>query len=137
LRFFAVVWTAYFLVVGIYWIWQILTSTEKIDTGEIFIFLIFGFLSSIFVQWLSGSLKNVYLEGNTLLVSNFLKQIRIPLSAVSHVDNPDWSSLRRIRILFDEPTEFGREIVFAPCIFEAKSIAAELKKRIKTDYLSL
>lgn len=72
-----------------------------------------------------------------LVVSNFIKQIHIPLSEISHVDNHDSSNLRRIKIIFKSETEFGKEIVFAPPMFEAKETAKLLKSKLETDYLSL
>lgn len=127
-RFYAIVWISFFPVYGLYWISNFLSSSERnLDVGRLILFILFGLISSIFVHFTAGILKNVFLDGNTLVISNFLKQIRIPLSEVSHVDNPDLSSLRRIKAIFRQPTEFGGEIVFAPPMFEAKEIAKLLK----------
>jgi len=137
-RLFAIAWILYFLTSGIYWVYKFSTSSEQsFDAGKLMLFILFGFGSSIFVHLIGGTLKKVYLEGDALVISIFLKQIRIPFSDISHVDNPDKTSLRRIKIILYKPSEFGEEIVFSPPLFEAKEIAGLLKSRIKTNYQSL
>lgn len=83
------------------------------------------------------NLKRVHLGKNELFVSNFKKEIAVPFSQISHIDSPENSSLRRIKILLKEPCEFGSMIIFIPSLFEAKEIANRLKSRIETNYLSL
>ncbi|MCU1290520.1 MAG: hypothetical protein JWN60_2749 [Acidobacteria bacterium] len=137
-RLFAIAWILFFSISGFNSIYKYLISLEKdFNVSDLILFILFGLISSIFVHFMLGKLKNVYLAGNTLIVSNFLKQITIPLSNVSHVDKPDISSLRRINIILKEPCEFGKEIVFAPAMFEAKRITNELKSKIETNYLSI
>lgn len=137
-RLYAIVWFLFFPVAGIYWLYRYFIFSEKVfDAGKLVLFILFALISSFFVHFMLGKLKNVFLDGNSLVVSNFFRQIRIPLSEVSHVDNPDLSSLRRIKIILHKPSEFGEEIVFAPPMFEAKETARILKSKIETNYLSL
>src|SRR5215203_582701 len=137
-RLYGIAWISFFPISGIYWIYVFFTSSEhNYNAGKIILFVLFGLISGIIVHFMVGTLKNVFLDGNTLVISNFSYTVRVPLSDVSHVDNPDRSSLRRIKIIFRQPTEFGKEIVFAPPMFEAKEIARLLKSKIDTNYLSL
>ena len=137
-RLFAFAWVSYFLIVGSYSICIFLSSSDSsFSCGKTLFFIIFGLASSIFVHFVAGSLKNVFLDGDNLIISNFVKQIRVPFSEISHVDNPDNTSLRRIKIIFHQPSEFGEEIVFSPCIFKRKEISELLKSKIEAYYLSL
>ena len=137
-RIYAIAWISFFPITGIYQFYKFLISFERnLNIQQVILFILFGFISSVFVYFMTGTLKNVFLEGDSLVISDFVKQIRVSFSEISHVDNPDISNLRRIKIIFHQPTEFGKEIVFAPPIFEAKEIAKLLKSKIGTNYLSL
>jgi hypothetical protein len=134
-RVFAAGWVIYFLLVGIYGVWEWLTVSNGSDApfsgGKLVGLIIFGLVSSIFVHLMAGSLKRVCIAGDKLLVSNYLKEIEIPLSQVEYVDGPDFSSLRRITLALRESSAFGEEIVFAPGLFEAGRVARELRDRIE------
>lgn len=137
-RIYAIAWISFFPIASIYDIYKFLILSERdVNIPKIILFILFGLVSSVFTHFMVGTLKNVFLEGDSLVISNFVKQIRVPFSEISHVDNPDYSNLRRIKIIFHQPTEFGKEIVFAPSWFDAKEIAKLLKSKIETDYLSL
>ena len=134
-RVFAAGWVIYFLLVGVYGMWKWLTVPNGSDApfsgGKLVGFIIFGLASSMFVHLMAGSLKSVFIAGDKLLVSNYLKEIEIPLSQVEYVDGPDWSSLRRITLALREPSEFGEEIIFAPGFFAAGRVGRGLRNRIE------
>ncbi len=137
-RLYAIVWILFFPISGFFGLYRYFSFSEKVfNAGKLVLFILFALISSVFVHFMLGKLKNVFLDGNSLVVSNFFKQIRIPFSNVSHVDNPDWSSLRRVKIILHKPSEFGEEIVFAPPMFKAKETARFLKSKIESNYLSL
>ncbi len=123
------------MLVSIYKVWGWLTARGGAEPpfsgGKLVVFIIFGLASSIFVHIIAGSLKRVVIKGDTLLISNYLKEISIPLSQVRYVDGPDWSSLRRITLVLREPSEFGEEIVFAPDVLDAGEVARELKRWVE------
>ena len=125
----------YFLLVGVYGVWAWHTVSKETEAvlsgGKLVGFIIFGLVSSIFVHLMVGSLKRVILAGDKLLVSNYLREIEVPLSRVEYVDDPDWSSLRRITLALREPSEFGDQIIFSPAFFEAGGIVRELKSRLE------
>ena len=98
--------------------------------GPLF-FLVIG----VFLYWLCAPLKRVYLSGDELLVDNFFKETRIPLSQIERVEGPDLSSLRRINLHLRSDSIFGSELVFAPPVFQAKETAASLRRLAATrDY---
>ena len=131
-RVFAAILIIYFLLVGAYGVWKWLTASDvPFSGGKLAGLIIFGLLSSIFVHLMVGSLKRVSIAGDKLLVSNYLREVEIPLSQVASVDGPDWSSLRRITLALREPSEFGEVITFAPGFFEAGRVAGELRDRIE------
>lgn len=134
-RVFAAGWIICFLLVGVHGVWEWLTvskdSHTAISGGRLVGLIVFGLVSSIFAHLMAGSLKRVLIAGDKLLVSNYLREIEVPLSQVEYVDGPDWSSLQRITLALREPSEFGEEIVFTPGVFEAGQVARELRDRIE------
>jgi len=75
-------------------------------------------------------LKRIYIDNDFLYVSNYLREIKIPLSEVRNVDEPDFSSHRRVLIWLHSPTEFGNKIVFMPPLFRAKETVERLRQRL-------
>ena len=57
-------------------------------------------------------LKKVELDGDDLIISNYLSEIRVPLEMVEKIDERSMTNPRRYKVTFREPTEFGRRIVF-------------------------
>jgi hypothetical protein len=95
--------------------------------------LLFGILAK-----LASRLKKVYLAGDTLYVSNYLRQIRIPLSEVASVEvSRIWAwQPRTVVIKLRWPTEFGRRIVFIPraCGYWAEDVAAEVWDAVEAQH---
>lgn len=75
-----------------------------------------------------GRLKSVYMEGDALYVSNFLKQIRIPFDHIETVKESDfWTSkISKVVLILTSTTPLGKRIEFSPA-FSAKKIVNELK----------
>ena len=89
--------------------------------------LLLPFLGGAFAFWMLGGLKSVHLTDKSVLVSNFLKEIEIPLSKIEHVSRPENSSHQRIAVYFRTPSVFGRKIVFMPPLFKAREVADQLR----------
>src|SRR5687767_11863394 len=75
-----------------------------------------------------GGLKTVHLTDKSVLVSNFLKEIEIPVSTIDHVFRPENSSHQRIAVYFRTPSVFGSKIVFMPPLFKAREVADQLRE---------
>lgn len=63
---------------------------------------------------LSWGLKRVRLRDNDLLISNYIREIAIPLSEVSSVHQRLFPNAGAITVEFRSPTRFGRRITFLP-----------------------
>ena len=66
------------------------------------------------ILWTVAPLKRLVLTGDDLLISNFLTEIRVPLSAIEEIGRASVTNPRRYTITFAEPTDFGRRITFLP-----------------------
>jgi len=99
-----------------------------IDPIKVILYLLFVVGGSVFIHFMAGSLKQVAIEGDRLVVSNFIKKIQIPRSNISLVNCPDATNLRRIEINLSTPSEFGPNIIFAPNFLRAQQIADELRE---------
>ncbi len=80
----------------------------------------------------------VAVDERFLFVSNFLKEISIPLSNVSDVTEIVWIRGNPVTIHLRTPSEFGRKITFIPKskglfkFFQPHPFVAELKEMAKT-----
>jgi hypothetical protein len=71
-------------------------------------------LGGWFLYWYGVRLKRVEIDEQWLYVSNFLREIRIPLSDIEEITENRWVSTRPITVEFRHETEFGSRIVFMP-----------------------
>jgi hypothetical protein len=67
-----------------------------------------------FIYWSCVRLKKVSIDDQYLYVSNYLREIAIPFSAIGDVTYNWWLNSHPVTIYFKEPTEFGDKIVFMP-----------------------
>ena len=77
--------------------------------------------------------KKVAVDDRFLYVSNYRKEIMIPLSNIDDVTEIKWVRTRPITIHLKTDSEFGRKIVFTPKfsgfrVFASNPIVAELKE---------
>lgn len=80
------------------------------------IFLALTVAGAAFLNWTCMLLKRVRMDDQALFVSNYLREIRIPLQLVENVGENFWINLHPVTIEFRDKTEFGRWIVFMPKI---------------------
>ena len=94
------------------------------------VFLFFLLWSGVWYAF-TYNWKSVYLKGDVLSVSNYLKRIEIPLSAVESVKASSWwgRQPRIITLRLKSASAFGEEIVFVPRFggLEAGEVADELR----------
>lgn len=79
-----------------------------------YLFLGMWVVGSIIILLTTMPLKRVHLDGNRLIVSNFRRESRIPLSDIATVRQNLWTNIRPITIAFRNRTPFGRKIQFMP-----------------------
>ena len=89
--------------------------------------------SSAVVYWNGVRLKTVSVDDNFLYVSNYLKEISIPLSDIYDVTENFWFNNHPVTIHLRSPSEFGDKIVFIPtarvfALFSSHPVVNELKE---------
>jgi hypothetical protein len=98
-------------------------------SGILFIFLWCAFWYLLTSRW-----RDVYLKGNTLYVSNFLKRTEIPVSNIESVEASSWWGWqpRTIILKLKSPAEIGDEIIFVPkpLGFMASETANQLRRQL-------
>jgi hypothetical protein len=77
-------------------------------------FLTAWICGSLFILWGCAGLKRVRVDERMLYISNFRKEIPVPLSAVESVTENTWINIRPVTICFRVETAFGRTIKFMP-----------------------
>lgn len=80
------------------------------------ILLLVTILGAAFLYWWCMRLKRVRLDEEALYVSNYLREIRVPLHQVEDVSENRWINLHPVFIEFRGETGFGPRIVFMPKI---------------------
>lgn len=77
------------------------------------LFAITAFIGSVGWYYLVGwSTKIVRIDDNNLYVSNFRREITIPIADIESVSDLVFSEPRRVTIKLRRPSEFGSTIVF-------------------------
>jgi len=67
---------------------------------------------SIFAAWWTFPLKKVSIFGDKMYVSNYFKEIAIPLSEITSVKGAQWTKPVRVTVDLRDKTEFGSKITF-------------------------
>ncbi len=84
------------------------------STGTI-VFAVLTFVAlAAFVYWFCIRTKKVRVTDDFLFVSNYLKEIKIPLADVEEITEIVWLRGQPITVRFAKPTDFGRTIMFIP-----------------------
>lgn len=112
----------------------IIFSSEKSEISPvIIIFPLIGLLGIFSMYFTVMRYKKVSVDERFLYVSNYRKEIKIPVSNISDVTETKWIRTRPITIHLKTESEFGRKIVFTPKmngfrVFADNPIIAELKE---------
>ena len=101
------------------------------------IFLFAWVAGAVFVWWNGVRLKRVSVDDNFLYVSNYLKEIAIPLSDIHDVTENRWVNIHPVTILLKSSSEFGDKIVFMPtarffAFFSSHPVVSELKELVRS-----
>jgi hypothetical protein len=67
-----------------------------------------------FILWTSVGLKRVRVDERRLYVSNYLREISVPFTAIADVKQNRWLRHRPVTIYFKEATGFGDRVTFMP-----------------------
>jgi hypothetical protein len=106
----------------ILWIAAVIGALSGIllKTGRFFVgpdyrlLMAFVFLSTIFMFWLSARIQRVGYAGRDLIISNYLRQERIPFEQVEAAEPVWWNYRRMVRVRFRTHTSFGYVVYYIP-----------------------
>ena len=77
-------------------------------------FLVAWVAGSAFILWGCAGLKRVRVDREFLYVSNYRREIAVPLSSIEAVAENRWINIHPVTLHFRAPTEFGQKITFMP-----------------------
>jgi hypothetical protein len=78
------------------------------------VFALGGILGSIFLLWYCARLRKVILDGEVLIISDYRREVRVPLARVSRVRRKTWIAPSEITVTFDSDMGLGDKAVFLP-----------------------
>jgi len=113
---FPVFWISGFSVgTGMMWIPVLSGQRGDASPPELkFVFLAITIAGSAYIYWSCIRLKRVRMDGQFLYLSNYLREIQVPLAAVESVTEFRWENSHPVTIHFVRPTEFGSSVTFMP-----------------------
>jgi hypothetical protein len=78
------------------------------------VFAVVAVLLTVGSLWFGARLKAVRVDDEALYVSNFRREVRVPLADIASVAVEGWSTSQVVRVTFRSDTAFGHAIVFMP-----------------------
>ena len=78
------------------------------------VFFPVGVLVAVGVYWFYVRLKKVAIDADGLVISNYLREVRVPWRDVINVTGNRWEKTHQVTITFDRDIGFGTSIVFMP-----------------------
>lgn len=127
-RFAARAMVAHLLIstAGVVWITLSIPQSKFLVLLQVL--LVTNWLGGGMYFFLARSLKDVELRGSSLFISDRSDTCEIPVSHISNVTGPDWTTLRRTTLHLHETSRFGKQIVFAGRLFSAGKVARNLRQ---------
>ena len=119
----------------IYAVWRA-NIYALVPNAVVIVPLVFA-LSMACVYWYQGRLKKVTLDGAELIISDYFREIHVPLTKISEVRGSRMSKMHYIKVQFDPALGFGGSIIFMPkwrfvWPFQEHPCAQELRERIES-----
>lgn len=113
---FPVIWIGLFGF-GTFMLWVGAISGRAGASAPAFLkwqFLVMWIAGSAFILWSCGRLKRVRIDREFLYVSNYRREVAVPLSMIEDVTENRWINIHPVTVRFRVPTEFGQTITFMP-----------------------
>jgi hypothetical protein len=79
-----------------------------------YVFFALTIAGSAYIYWSCIRLKRVRMDCHFLFISNYVKEIKVPLSMVKSVSEFRWDNAHPVTIRFMRPIDFGSSIIFMP-----------------------
>jgi hypothetical protein len=73
-----------------------------------------GVLLAVSVYWFYIRLKKVAIDSDGLVISNYVREVRVPWREIIKITGSRWKKTRQVTITFDRDVGFGTSIVFMP-----------------------
>ena len=106
-----VLWFAILLGVPLW----VLATMGQISVASGFRFIVaFVLIATVPLTWLTFHLQRVGYSGKNLVISNYLREARIPFDDVEAVEPVWWYRGRLVRIRFKRRTPFGSLVYYMP-----------------------
>ncbi len=114
-------------------LWLFLAPFIDAATARYEIFLAVAVLGACLFFWHGSRLRKVILDGDTLVISNYSRDVSVPLTSISQVKGSRWAKTKDVIITFDHDIGFGDKVVFVPKTrwlwpWQEHPIAAEMRK---------
>ena len=120
---FTIVWIGGFSL-GI-----LITFSKGSDIRWIFLMMLITGL--IFILWSVTRLKYLAIEDEYLIISNYLKSIKVPIVDIEDVTENIFLNIHPVWITFKTKNMFGKKVMFMPklkfLLFESHPIVDDLK----------
>jgi len=78
------------------------------------IFAPVGVLVVASIYWFYVRLKKVAIDSEGLVISNYVREVRVPWRDIIKVTGSRWAKTRQVTVTFDRDIGFGTSIVFMP-----------------------
>jgi hypothetical protein len=78
------------------------------------VFAVVSVVLTIGSLWFGARLKAVRTDDEALYISNFRREIKVPVAEIESVAVEGWSTSQVVKVTFRSDTAFGRNIVFMP-----------------------
>ena len=92
------------------------------------------FAVALFLWWGCMRLKKVYIEKDELVISNYIKTIRLPLREMQDVRENRFININPVWLFLKNETVFGKKIMFMPPVrftfFFAHPVVEDIRKMI-------
>jgi hypothetical protein len=107
-----------------------LRSAERWDVALTWV------VGSLLVWWFSARIKRVRIDEKYLYISNYWKEVRVPLINVTQVRDNMWIDIHPVTIKLSISTSFGSSIVFIPrvrfsTLISARPAVVEIEDAVK------
>lgn len=73
-----------------------------------------GVLVIVSMYWYYIRLKKVAIDSDGLVISNYVREVRVPWRDILEVTGSRWVKTRQVTVTFDRDIGFGTSIVFMP-----------------------
>jgi hypothetical protein len=78
------------------------------------VFLLMWVAGTLFILKFCAGLKCIKADNRNLYISNYLREITVPLTLIENVTEIRWINIHPVTIHFRGDTEFGQRVTFMP-----------------------